>query len=241
MKTYTTSQIAQIVGIHPNTVRLYEEWGHISPVPRKANGYRIFTEKHLEEIKIARLALPGPYPVSSKPLFAMLKAFINQAYRQALDLVQEYKNLVLEEKKRSKDSLKILDQWYKGQYGTDRIIAIGRKEFADLNRVSVETLRTWERNNLYQPAVNTRRYKQYSELDYEKVQIIRLLRKTGFSVASLAQMFHTKQTRHLPSYFLAKIYQNNESTYEADQWLNHLDQHLKRANELLGRITLKIK
>lgn len=26
-KTYSTSQIAGIVGLHPNTVRKYEEWG----------------------------------------------------------------------------------------------------------------------------------------------------------------------------------------------------------------------
>lgn len=27
MKTYRTAEIAKIIGIHPNTVRLYEKWG----------------------------------------------------------------------------------------------------------------------------------------------------------------------------------------------------------------------
>ena len=26
MNTYTTSEVAKIIGIHPNTVRMYEEW-----------------------------------------------------------------------------------------------------------------------------------------------------------------------------------------------------------------------
>lgn len=44
MNTYKTSQIAAIAGIHPNTVRLYEEWGMISKPERQKNGYRIFTD-----------------------------------------------------------------------------------------------------------------------------------------------------------------------------------------------------
>ncbi len=48
MNTYTTSEVAKIIGIHPNTVRLYEEWGFISKVERKENGYRIFTDLHID-------------------------------------------------------------------------------------------------------------------------------------------------------------------------------------------------
>jgi len=40
--TYSTSQIAEIAGLHPNTVRMYEEWGLIQKPERKKNGYRVF-------------------------------------------------------------------------------------------------------------------------------------------------------------------------------------------------------
>ena len=43
MKTYQTSEIAKIIGIHPNTVRLYEDLKLIPVVERRKNGYRIFT------------------------------------------------------------------------------------------------------------------------------------------------------------------------------------------------------
>ena len=39
--TLSTSQIARAVGLHPNTIRVYESWGMLSPVPRDPrNGYR---------------------------------------------------------------------------------------------------------------------------------------------------------------------------------------------------------
>ncbi len=54
--TYTTNQVAKIIGIHPNTVRLYEDVDLISKPMRKENGYRMFTDLHLEQFKLARTA-----------------------------------------------------------------------------------------------------------------------------------------------------------------------------------------
>jgi DNA-binding transcriptional MerR regulator len=48
-----TSEIAKAVGVHPNTVRLYEEWGFLPPVRRNASGYRLFTEAHLDQMRLA--------------------------------------------------------------------------------------------------------------------------------------------------------------------------------------------
>jgi DNA-binding transcriptional MerR regulator len=36
---------------------LYEKWGYIAPVGRRGNGYRVYTEAHLEQIKLVRMAL----------------------------------------------------------------------------------------------------------------------------------------------------------------------------------------
>lgn len=56
MNIYRTAEIAAIIGIHPNTVRLYEEWGLISKPERKENGYRIFNDLHIQQIQLARTA-----------------------------------------------------------------------------------------------------------------------------------------------------------------------------------------
>lgn len=50
MKKYRTSEVAEMMGIHPNTVRLYEEWGLITKPVREENGYRVFTDLHLCQI-----------------------------------------------------------------------------------------------------------------------------------------------------------------------------------------------
>lgn len=55
MKQYRTSEVAQMMGIHPNTVRFYEEWGLITKPVRKENGYRVFSDLHLYQIQVARL------------------------------------------------------------------------------------------------------------------------------------------------------------------------------------------
>ena len=55
MKKYRTSEVAEMMGIHPNTVRLYEEWGLITKPVREENGYRVFTDLHLCQIQAARL------------------------------------------------------------------------------------------------------------------------------------------------------------------------------------------
>lgn len=56
MKTYSTSQIAKIVGVHPNTVRMYEEWELLQVPERKKNGYRIFTDIHIDQFHLAKKA-----------------------------------------------------------------------------------------------------------------------------------------------------------------------------------------
>ena len=55
MNTYKTAEIAKIIGIHPNTVRLYKKLELIPKPERLANGYRVFTDFHIEQFRIVRL------------------------------------------------------------------------------------------------------------------------------------------------------------------------------------------
>ena len=57
-----TSDLAKAVGVHPNTIRLYEVWSFLPPVPRNASGYRLFSQAHLDQMRLARLALHGGWP-----------------------------------------------------------------------------------------------------------------------------------------------------------------------------------
>ena len=63
--TYSTSQIAKMVGLHPNTVRMYEEWGLIQKPFRKKNGYRVYDENDMNRLKIIRSLRCANYSLSS--------------------------------------------------------------------------------------------------------------------------------------------------------------------------------
>jgi DNA-binding transcriptional MerR regulator len=70
-----TSEVAKLFGVHPNTVRLYEEWGYLPPIPRDSSGQRAFTEKHVEQMRLVRHTL-------------------HNAPRSGLQIKQSYKELV---------------------------------------------------------------------------------------------------------------------------------------------------
>src|SRR5688500_11758137 len=61
-KFLRTSDLARAVGVHPNTVRRYGDWGLIPPVERSPSGYRVFTQHHLDCLRLARMIYAAPYP-----------------------------------------------------------------------------------------------------------------------------------------------------------------------------------
>lgn len=65
MKKYRTSEVAEMMGIHPNTVRLYEEWGLITKPVREENGYRIYTDADIRQLKIIRVLRCANYSLEA--------------------------------------------------------------------------------------------------------------------------------------------------------------------------------
>jgi len=55
-----TSEVAEAVGVHPNTVRMYEVWGLLPPIPRTWSGYRKFIAMHVDQMRLACLVFDGP-------------------------------------------------------------------------------------------------------------------------------------------------------------------------------------
>ena len=54
MNTYRTAEVAAAIGIHPNTVRLYEKLSLIPKPEREANGYRISNAEDIKRLKVIR-------------------------------------------------------------------------------------------------------------------------------------------------------------------------------------------
>lgn len=55
-----TRDIARALGVHVNTIRLYEASGYLPAIPRDLNGYRHYSNLHLEQARLVQLALQWP-------------------------------------------------------------------------------------------------------------------------------------------------------------------------------------
>ena len=99
MNTYKTSEIAKMIGLHPNTVRLYENLELISAPIRRANGYRVFTDLHLEQLKLIRLAFQIEVLQNGlrKKVITIVKTSAAREFAKAIGLTDNYINDIKQE------------------------------------------------------------------------------------------------------------------------------------------------
>ena len=126
MNTYRTSEIAEIIGVHPNTVRLYEELGLIPKPGRLPNGYRVFTELHIEQFRLARLAFQIEVLQNGlrKKIVQMVKVSAAGDYEKALELTREYLLQIRQEIANAEEATQIAEQMEQREGGYTRIVKI---------------------------------------------------------------------------------------------------------------------
>ena len=112
MNTYTTTEVAKIIGIHSNTVRMYEEWGLIPQVERKSNGYRVFTDFHIEQFRLARIAFKIEVLQNGlrKKVVEIIKFSANRDFDKALMFAEEYRSQIQQEQKNAEEAIGIAKQ-----------------------------------------------------------------------------------------------------------------------------------
>lgn len=189
MTTYHTAEIAAMLGIHANTVRFYEAQGLLSPVPRKANGYRVYTKRHLLQLRLIRLALRAE--ILSEGLraqvFELLKASAASRYGEAIAQTKGYQAQLEAELGRARQALALAAQLLRGEEAQAPEKVRGRRKAAAQIGVSVDVLRDWERNGLVQvPGSPGRR--QYGLREMNRLKIILILRHAHYSQMSIRRM-----------------------------------------------------
>lgn len=117
MNTYTTSEVAKIIGIHPNTVRMYEEWGLIPLAERKLNGYRVFTDYHIEQLRLARIAFQIEVLQNGlrKKVIEIIKFSAKGDFDKALMFAEEYLSQIQREQRNAEESIDIAKQILSGK------------------------------------------------------------------------------------------------------------------------------
>lgn len=189
--TYTTNQVAKIIGIHPNTVRMYEDIGFISKPIRKKNGYRVFTELHLEQFKLARTAFQIEVLQNGlrKKAVSIVKLSALCEFDKAIKLTEQYIYSVGIEICNANEAVKIVKELLRGANLENRY-ALKRKEISEILGISMDTLRNWEMNGLLKVKRKENGYRVYTDYDIRKLKIIRSLKCANYSLSAILRMIN---------------------------------------------------
>jgi DNA-binding transcriptional MerR regulator len=231
-----TSEVAAAVGVHANTVRLYEAWDFLPPIPRSQSGYRQFTPAHLEQMRLARLALQWPYPGGKEPVVALVKQAAAGNLGEALELAYQFLAQVQAEMAQAETAVLFLEQWAQGQVvdTTTRPLTIGQT--ARRLGLSTDILRNWERNGLLTvPRDPGNGYRLYGASEIGRIRVIRMLRQADYSLTAILRMlrrFDAGEKEKLRE-ALDTPDPQDDIYYVADNWLTTLATVQRRAQTVI--------
>ena len=230
MNTYTTTEVAKIIGIHPNTVRMYEEWGLIPLAERKSNGYRIFTDFHIEQLRLARIAFQIEVLQNGlrKKVVETIKLSAKRDFDKALMFAEEYRSQIQREQRNAEESIGIAKQILSGKSVGDTLF-LKRKEVSDYLDISMDTLRNWERNGLLQVKRRQNGYRAYTNDDIERIKMIRTLRLANYSLEAILRMLHALE--HNPKVDMKQVLNTPRADADIVSVCDRLIVSLKDAEE----------
>ena len=183
--------MAKIIGIHPNTVRMYEDLGFIQKPLRKENGYRVFTDIHVEQFRLARTAFQIEALQSGlrKRMVEVVKLSAMKQYDQAISLTKEYIAVTQTEIANAREAAAITNTLLQGIQSAPPIV-LKRKEVSLMLDITMDTLRNWEMNGLIKVKRKENGYRVYDGQDIQRLKIIRSLRCANYSLAAILRMIN---------------------------------------------------
>jgi DNA-binding transcriptional MerR regulator len=243
---YSTAQVARAASVHPNTVRLYEVWGFLPPIPRTLNGYRLFTEFHIDQMRFARTALHGGWPGHNirESAVTLVRRSASGDLGGALELAYRHLALVQAERAQAEGAAKLLERWAQGTAIDTTAKPLRIKDAAKLLGVTSDMLRNWERNGLLKvPRDKHSGYRHYESAELDRVRVIRTLSRAGYSVMAILRMLRRLDAGERDN--LRKALDTPEPHEDvftaADQWLTTLQSQEQRANDMIAQLEAMIR
>lgn len=243
---YATAQVAREVGVHPNTVRMYEVWGFLPPIPRAPNGYRLYTEFHIDQMRFARTALHGGWPGRNirESAVTLVRRSASGDLGGALEQSFRHLALVQAERAQAEAAANLLERWAQGAAIDTSTKPLRIKDAAKLLGVTSDMLRNWERNGLLKvPRDPHSRYRYYGAVELDRVRVIRTLSRAGYSVMAILRMLRRLDAGERDN--LRKALDTpdpHEDVFTAaDQWLSTLQSQEQRANDMIAQLEAMIR
>lgn len=240
-KFLRTSDLARAAGIHPNTVRLYVDWELIPPVERSPSGYRLFTQRHLDCLRLARTIYAAPYPGRGFRALGneIIKLAVADDWQRALEKAYEHLDAAKAELASANQAADLLEHWAQtmNMDSNEPPLAIG--EVSKLLGVSLDVIRNAERNGLITiPRNSYNNYRLFGRKEIERLRIIRMLSKAGYSHMAILRMFielDKGNTRDLKK-TLDTPRSDEDIFTAADRWLTTLHEQEKCARQIIALI-----
>ncbi len=239
MNYLRTSDLAKAVGVHPNTVRRYVDRGLLPPVEYSPSGYRRFTRRHLDCLRLARQVYCHYYP--GKALYQsgsrIVQATVSSELTGALELAHNHLALVQAERAQADIAAALLERWASGDLADAPIQPLQIGQVAHILGVSIDILRNWDRNGLIDiPRDPANGYRRYGAQEISRLRVIRMLSRSGYSLSAILRMLlqldqgETTDLRHA-----LDTPRPDEDVYlAADRWLSTLTDQDQRARAIIA-------
>lgn len=234
MRNYSTSEVAKLMRVHPNTIMLYEKWGYIISVERKKNGYRIYTEAHLDQIKLIRMALRGEL-IKCYMKFEVQNIIRSAAQGEllkALELSREYLAHIKKEKNSELKVMKVIGEILNSDLTEERNASLKRNEVAKLLGVSINVIINWERNGFIEVPRSKNRYRTYGQVEIKLLRIIKALRKENYCTQCISTMVKKLKTKSAEK----DMFLSEEKEGESHWLLSSLPEAESNTKELISYI-----
>ena len=191
MTTYRTIDLAREAGLHPNTIRFYEEIGFLTKPMRAQNNYRVYTALQLEQVKFVRLALHAEVLQGGlrKQVIRILHFSADCCFEEALRQTDRYIAMLTREIElalHAADSVEAILH----RNEPPATPPLTRRETARTLDITVDTLRNWELNGLIQIRRLQNGYRVYDGADLERLSIIRTLRLANYSLTAILHLMN---------------------------------------------------
>jgi DNA-binding transcriptional MerR regulator len=170
---------------------MYEELELISKPLRKSNGYRIYTNLHIEQFRLARIAFHIEVLQSGlrKIIIEVVKLSAKKQYDKAIKSTNLYIQAIRDEITKANEAVEITKKLLQGHSQINTAF-LKRKEASDALGITMDALRNWEMNGLLKVKRKANGYRVYSDEDIQKLKIIRSLRCANYSLSSILRMMN---------------------------------------------------
>jgi len=236
------SQLSKLTNTPASTIRDYEYQYFIEPAQRLDNGYRIFDERHVVQIKLCRLAFK--VTVSKHLRKASLQVLYAAGQGDMLmcqQKIEEYIGLIDAEIQKVNDVMEIIKKWISHGNDEESKQDYSLKMAAECIGTTKETIRNWERNGLLNKSFSTYQRRIYTTSDIERMRIIYMLLQTGYSVMAIHKFFSTLSQNNNNALLILTNPDKDEDLFSIqDRWLQTLKAAKAEALKMQVLINKKI-